>query len=78
MENKPSVKKGVVQEPLIDAIPIQNIIFSLLYAEIGVGNKLLDSFFEWVDYRVESLSIEEMDARDKYQSVIVDHKEVIE
>ena len=43
--DNPANRKGVVEEPLIDAIPIDNIIFSLLHAEIGVGNKLLESFF---------------------------------
>ena len=62
---------------MIDSIPIDHIIFSLLHAEIGVGNKVLDSFFEWVDYRVEKLSREEINARNEYQMAIVSHKEKV-
>lgn len=41
----PADKKGIVAAPLIDAVPVDHIIFSLLHAQIGVGNKLLNSFF---------------------------------
>ena len=78
IEAKASNKKGVVEVPLIDAIPIDHIIFSLLHAEIGVGNKVLDSFFEWVNYRVENLSEEEITARDDHLKAIDDHKDKVE
>ena len=49
IEAKASNKKGVVEVPLIDAIPFDHIIFSLLHPEIGVGNKVLDSFLNgWI------------------------------
>ena len=66
VENKATNKKGIVEDPLINSIPIDHIVFSLLHAQIGVGNKMLDSFLEWVDYRVENLPIEEIIARDAY------------
>ena len=34
-------KKGINQPLLFDTVPIENYIFPLLHAEIGVGNKLL-------------------------------------
>ena len=78
IEAKASNKMGVVEVPLIDTIPIDHTIFSLLHAEIGVGNKILDSFLEWVDYRVENLSEEEITARDDHLKAIDDHKDKVE
>ena len=34
--------KGMNQPLLFDAVPIENYIFSLLHAEIGVGNKIVE------------------------------------
>ena len=42
--NTPVGKKGIVEKPLINTIPVDHIIFSLIHAQIGVGNKLLTSF----------------------------------
>jgi len=78
IEAKASNKKGVVEVPLIDTIPIDHTIFSLLHAEIGVGNKILDSFLEWVDYEVENLSEEEITARNDHLKAIDDHKDKVE
>ena len=78
IEAKVSNKKGVVEVPLIDAIPIDHIFFSLLHAEIGVCNKVLDSFFELVDYKVKNLSEEEIFARDDHLKAIDDHKDKME
>ena len=44
ISDKPANRRGVVKKILIDSIPIDHIIFSLLHAEIGVGNKVLDFF----------------------------------
>ena len=38
-------KKGIHQPLLFDAVPIENYIFSLLHAEIGVGNKIVENYF---------------------------------
>ena len=73
----PGNKKSIVEKILIDAIPVDHIIFSLLHAKIGVGNKVLDSFLEWVDYRVETLSQQEIEARDAYQLALIDQKEAV-
>ena len=67
----------MVKKLLIDSIPIDHIIFSLLHAEIGVGNKVLDSFFEWVDYRVDKLSQNEINAKNEYIMAIIPHKEKV-
>ena len=64
IETKASNKKGVVEVSLIDAIPIGRII--------------LDSFLEWMDYRVENLTEEEITARDDHLKAIDDHKDKVE
>ena len=46
-------KKGINRPLLFDAIPIENYIFSLLHAEIGVGNKIIENYFSWVTERME-------------------------
>ena len=74
----PADKKGIVEAPLIDAVPVDHIIFSLLHAQIGVGNKLLSSFLEWVDYRVENLPQEVIDARDAHILAVVDQEKAVQ
>ena len=54
-------KKGCVKTLLFDSIPIENYIFSLLHAEIGVGNKRNYSTFEWINERIEPICEEELD-----------------
>ena len=53
-------KKGINRPLLFDAVPIENYIFSLLHAEIGVGNKIIDNYFSWVTERMEIMSKEEV------------------
>ena len=45
---------------LFDSVPIDNSIFSLLYTEIGVGNKISYSYFEWINERIELISEDEV------------------
>ena len=56
----PNEKKGMNQPLLFDAVPIENYIFSLLHAEIGVGNKIIANYFSWVTERMEIMSKEEV------------------
>ena len=58
--NTPSEKKGIVEKPLINTIPVDHIIFSLLHAQIWMDNKLLNSFWNeliigWNIYHSQSL-----------------------
>ena len=46
---------------LFDSIPIENYIFSLLHAEIGIGNKIIDLFYSWISKYIEPLSNEEIE-----------------
>ena len=57
----PYEKKGCDLPMLFDAISIENYIFSLLHAEIGIGNKIISSFYTWITTYIESLSVEEIE-----------------
>ena len=46
---------------LFDKIPIENYIFSLLHAEIGIGNKIISSFYKWITTYIELLPVEEIE-----------------
>ena len=45
---------------LCNSIPIESYVFSLLYAEIGIGNKLIESFYRWILIYTKLLSNEEI------------------
>ena len=47
LDMTPYDKKGCVLPMLFDRIPIENYLFSLLHAEIGIGNKIISSFYTW-------------------------------
>ena len=57
----PYEKKGCVLPMLFDTIPIENYIFSLLHAEIGIGNKIISSFYTWITTYIEPLPVEEIE-----------------
>ena len=38
-------RKGINQPLIFDAVPIENYIFSLLHAEIGIGNNIIENCF---------------------------------
>ena len=44
-----------------DTISIENYIFSLLHAEIGIENKIISSFYKWITTYIEPLSVEEIE-----------------
>ncbi len=52
MEEKPSNVLGCVKRPLIDAVPIENFVLSVLHIIIGIGNSILDTLFQWIEWRV--------------------------
>ena len=54
-------KQECVLPILFDIIPIGNYIFSLLHAGIGIGNKINNSFYEWITRYVEPSLEEEVD-----------------
>ena len=48
---------------------IDNFIFPVLHAEIGLGNYLLNSFFDWVDYRIEEVTEEERQKKQQFAPI---------
>jgi hypothetical protein len=54
-----------VDEPLRSCIPITSYILPVLHTEIGIGNRLLKSFLDWLDLRIESVPDDEFEARYK-------------
>ena len=58
-------KKGCVLPMLFDTIPIENYIFSLLHAEIGIENKIISSFYTWITTYIEPLPVEEIEMTNK-------------
>jgi len=49
--------------PLWEFVEVFNLILPILHAEIGLGNKIFDSFLNVVDDRVEALVDEEQSLR---------------
>jgi len=49
MRDDPSNIMGCIKTPLIDAVPIENFILSVLHIIIGIGNTLVDAFYEWIE-----------------------------
>ena len=45
---------------LFDFVPIENYIFSLLHAEIGVENKIVYTYFDWIRQRIKPIFDEEL------------------
>ena len=52
-------EKRCILPMLFDSMPIENNIFSLLHAEIGISNYIIDSFYSWITKYIEPLSNEE-------------------
>ncbi len=50
---------------MFDAVPVENCIVSVLHILIGVGNTLLESLLEWIEERIEAISMPEIIARNE-------------
>jgi hypothetical protein len=48
--------RGCVNVPLRMCMPINAYIIPILHTEIGIGNRLLKLFLDWVDLRIEKSS----------------------
>ena len=62
-------RKGCVDIRLFDKMKIDNFIFPVLHAEIGLGNSLINSFFDWVDYRIEEVTEEERQKKQQFAPI---------
>jgi hypothetical protein len=57
-------RQGCVEEPLRSCVPITtSYILPILHTEIGIGNRLLKSFLDWVDWQIENVPDDEFEAR---------------
>ena len=56
-------RQGCVDVPLRTCVPINLYIVPILHTEIGIGNRLLKSFLDWVDLRIKRVPDEEIEAR---------------
>ena len=73
----PNDKKGFLPM-LFDSIPIENYIFSLLHAEIYIGNKIIHLFYKQITTYVEPLSEEEVDMSDMLIDLQIHNKQTFE
>ena len=60
---------GVVDIELLDAVDISQYIYPILHAEIGLGNYFLNSFFDWVDYRIENTTYDEREKKELMKGI---------
>ena len=54
---------GIREIPYWNFIPVTCVIVPILHLLLGLGNDILDSFWEWVDVHAEKLTLEEVEAR---------------
>ena len=76
IEDNPSNRKGCVSVPLFNNIGIENYIFPVLHCEIGLGNYLLNSFFDWVDFRIEDTTIKEREMKNDFEIIVTEIEEL--
>ena len=46
---------GVVDFPVWSFVDVRHFLVPILHLQIGLGNNALDSFYDWVDERIEML-----------------------
>ena len=54
-------KKCSVKKLLFDPVPIENYLFLLLHVDIGVGNKIVYTYFDLINKRIEPITDEELE-----------------
>ena len=59
-------RMGVREMMLMSCFEIKEYIYPVLHSEIGIGNFFLNSFMEWVDYKIENQTKEERDKKSDY------------
>ena len=75
LANTPANRKGITQIELLDCVDIMCYIYPILHSEIGLGNYLLNSFFDWLDFRIEEVPQEEKELRIDFGKVMVEVEE---
>ena len=67
-------KKGSVKKLLFDSVPIENYIVALLHVEIGVGNKIVYTSFDWIYERIEPITDDELELTNDWIDLKIDSK----
>ena len=70
------VCKGVVKNPIFDAIPIDRWLPPALHIMMGLENQLIDAVFNYIDNRHEFISPEEATAREAYWKEIIKYEDL--
>jgi hypothetical protein len=68
----PTEIRGVVDYAVWDFIDVINFVYPVLHAEIGLANAALDGFYDVLDDKIESMTVDEKKARTK--SIFADIK----
>ncbi len=66
---------GCVDEPLFTSIQVEQYVLPILHCEIGLGNYMLNLFFDWIIYRVEMVTEEEIE-KSEYSVLLTEVDEV--
>jgi hypothetical protein len=72
LADEPGNRRGCVEIGLFDDVEVSQYIFPVLHAEIGLGNYLLKSFFEWVDFKIEEVSEEERNSKNDFEVIMLE------
>jgi hypothetical protein len=68
--NTGAASKGMVEYMIWDAIEPGNFLFSVLHVQIGLVDNIITWMHSWIDERVENISEEEVDSREKRMACI--------
>jgi hypothetical protein len=74
VEDTPTFRRGLTQDPLFDSADLTNYILSLLHIEIGVRNQLLKMLLDWIATRLENIGEEESDIWDEYYEALMEYE----
>ena len=61
--DEPQNVKGVKEMELLSIVEIDHFIYPILYVEIGLGNCLLNTLCDWIDYTIEEITDDERNER---------------
>ena len=63
-------RMGVSNLSLLSCFDIFDYIYPVLHSEIGTGNFFLNSFMDWVDFRIENICEEERNKKRDYGEIL--------
>ena len=72
LDNQP-ILVGVLEQPLLDMFPVTHVVPSLLHRLLGIGNKIMSSFFNYCYDRFETLTTLEIKGETKLILAEINH-----